>query len=175
MTGRRHARRSGGQLVGDGAEQGLGGKRFFNDEGYAGGLEFGHPVAATLIAHETAGAEHLDFGVDGAKRAHQGHPVHDRHHDIGDDEGNLLRMLRIYRDGLGPVGRLDDLISVRLEDLAGDQEERGFIVDQQDRFIVAAGGLAGAGAESASLVSAAGSRTVKTVPAPGFDDTSMRP
>ena len=63
-------------------------------------------------------------------------PSMKRHHHIGQDEGDFIFVFGVERHGLGPVRRGQNTIAEGLQRLAGDGEDGGFIIDDQNHLAV---------------------------------------
>jgi len=90
-----------------------------------------------VVGKSTCG-DHADIGVHLAQGADGRRTVHQRHHHIREHDGNLRSASRIGNHGFDAIGGEDRAIAERFERLLCDLANGSFIIDGEDKFIVAA-------------------------------------
>ncbi len=98
------------------------------------GARLQDPAMRDDVVRVARHVEHPELGARGHQGFGQRPTVHPRHHDVGDEQVDGLRMAVGDLDGFVGTGGFDHPIAVFLENLASDDPQGTFVLDQQDRL-----------------------------------------
>src|ERR1043166_1612882 len=104
------------------------------------GLREEHPDAdagglgGLVVSAEAGGGDDLHPRVHLLERADGGRAVHEGHHHVGDDGGDLVAVLRVEADGLRAVAGGDDAVAEGFERALRDLKYRVLVVHDEDQL-----------------------------------------